>query len=384
MAQPLEQNKQPFCLAIFSTDNKFKTSHVLSRWKYIIKNLEAVGITVLGFSSDGDSRLLSSMKRTLELGILSGKSDFNSCIWYSSSNVAINTVQDTTHIGTKLRNRLLKPSIELPFGIYSISKTHLKELVTSCSKDVHQLTYTDIDPKDRQNFNSIMKICQVPVLNALKEHVPASNGTIMYLKICKWIIDSYMDSTLNPIERVYLIWKSVFILRGWRAWLIKEGYSLESCFISYNAYVCVEINAHSLINLIEHFRENNLSKFFLPPLFSSQPCESTFRQLRSMSSTYSTVVNTSMLEIMNRIKKIQLQGEITFSKNLKDVNFPRLKKELKIKTYDELPSNDEIIDIITKAKFDAAVELKYVEIDVSDGEIQFCKIKYFNPGKYNF
>lgn len=298
--------------------------------------------------------------------------------------MAINTVQDTTHIGTKLRNRLLKPSIELPFGIYSISKTHLKELVTSCSKDVHQLTHTDIDPKDRQNFNSIMKICQEPVLNALKEFVPASHGTIMYLKICKWIIDSYMDSTLKPIERVYLIWKSVFILRGWRAWLIKEGYSLEASFISYNAYVCVEINAHSLINVIEHFRENNLSMFFLPPLFSSQPCESTFRQLRSMSSTYSTVVNTSMLEIMNRIKKIQLQGEITFSKNLKDVNFPRLKKELKIKTYDELPSNDEIIDIITKAKFDAAVEFKYVEIEVSDSEIQFCKIKYFNPGKTNF
>lgn len=80
MAQPLEENTQPFCLTIFSTDNKFKTSHVLSRWKYITENLEAVGITVLGFSSDGDSRLLSSMKRTMQLGILNSKSDFNNCI----------------------------------------------------------------------------------------------------------------------------------------------------------------------------------------------------------------------------------------------------------------------------------------------------------------
>lgn len=47
---------------------------------------------------------------------------------------------------------------------------------------------------------------------------------------------------------------------------------------------------------------------------------------------------------MNRIKKVQLQGEKTFSKNLKNVNFSRLKKEMKMKIFEEPASNDEIVD----------------------------------------
>lgn len=88
-------------------------------------------------------------------------------------------VQDTIHIGTKLRNRLLNPSIELPIGKFLISATHLQYLIKHASKDKHSLTATDIDPKDRQNFGSLEKVLRPNVRELLKENVPDSDGTLV-------------------------------------------------------------------------------------------------------------------------------------------------------------------------------------------------------------
>lgn len=46
-------------------------------------------------------------------------------------------IQDTTHIGTKLRNFLLKASVLLPFGNKAISSSHLKLLIEKVPKDIH-------------------------------------------------------------------------------------------------------------------------------------------------------------------------------------------------------------------------------------------------------
>lgn len=72
-------------------------------------------------------------------------------------------IQDTTHIGTKMRNfflRTLGGQIKLPFGNkYIIKIDHLQQLKKSFSKDKHQLTETALNPYDRQNFESVLKIC---------------------------------------------------------------------------------------------------------------------------------------------------------------------------------------------------------------------------------
>jgi hypothetical protein len=53
MARPLQQGVPSFCLTIFGTDNKFKTSDVLRRWKYMKEEAAKVGIVLMGFSADG-------------------------------------------------------------------------------------------------------------------------------------------------------------------------------------------------------------------------------------------------------------------------------------------------------------------------------------------
>lgn len=60
--------------------------------------------------------------------------------------------------------------------------------------------------------------------------------------------------------------------------------------------------------LVEKFRETNQ---FTPWLCSSQPCEKIFRQIRSMTSTFSTVVNFNLLSILRRLNRLQILNEIS-------------------------------------------------------------------------
>ncbi len=112
----------------------------------------------------------------------------------------------------------------------------------------------------------------------------------------------------------------------------KRIYNLKENFINSNLYTCIELNAHALVKkiLVDDSCEDNIccdrNEIFFPNLLASQPCESTFRQVRSFTSTFSTVVNFTMLDIMHRIKKIQLQNEIFRTSNGK-ITFPRIEKK---------------------------------------------------------
>lgn len=116
---------------------------------------------------------------------------FKGVKWFQTSASSVQglqspfLVQDHVHIGTKLRNLLLKTgsnSNKLPFGKDRfIQVYHLKILLEKFSKDKHQLTASTFDSNDKQNFDSVLRICDKKVLNLLKEHVPKSEATIKFL-----------------------------------------------------------------------------------------------------------------------------------------------------------------------------------------------------------
>lgn len=123
-----------------------------------------------------------------------------------------------------------------------------------------------------------------------------------------YILASFLDKELNVDERIYKIWFSLFCLRIWRTWLKnKKEYTIGNNFITTNYYNCIELNAHSLITLIIRFRDDThlTSDMFTLWNFSSQTCEHFFRATRSLTSTYSTVVNFSMKDIISRLKRIE-------------------------------------------------------------------------------
>lgn len=225
------------------------------------------------------------------------------------SNIDYIPIQDPIHIGTKFRNRLLNGTLK--FGQHIISVDHLISLINSFTKNKHNLCMSNVKPKDRQNFDSVLRICDEKVIDLLA-NVDGSEGTVLYLRVISSILRAFLDLRLTPLERLRSLWFSNFILRIWKAHIkSNENFTMKDHFITTNCYHCVEINSHSFVILMLYLKEKKLDHLCLADMFGSQPCESIFRQIRSLSSTYSTVTNSSLLEIIQKMAKIELLNVIS-------------------------------------------------------------------------
>lgn len=316
------------------------------------------------------------MRSNSKLGTLSNENK-----WFDSNDTNICYMQDVVHIGTKLRNRLLKPSIVLLLGKKIASVSHLKILLNTVSKDVHGLVYSDICPDDRQNYDSLQRIMQPKVRQALFDHVIGSEGTIEYIRLCHEITSSLYENDLPPLERIFRIWRATFFLRACRLFLVQsnenyEKFEVSQNFITQNAYACIELNAKNLIILMKRLRDAEMCEFFLPVLFNSQPCEETFRKMRSMGTTNFTKINFTLLELMHLIKRVEIMNDIMFFKLADfDVKFPRNKvKKSNLSTFN-LPSDKEIKDCIESAMSIALDDASKFDICISFTEINKCMLR---------
>lgn len=260
-----------------------------------------------------------------------------------------------------MRNCLLKTKNDpttFPFGKYFIQQKHLEDLLKIIDKDKHVLTATCLNPTDRQNVDSARRICDRKVINLLQKNVYGSDGTVIYLEIMSDMYAAFEDKNLSPLERVSKMWRSVFLVRIWRDFILKKpGLTLKYNFVSSFCYHCIEINAHSLVFMLLYLKKHQLTHLFFPHKYSSQPCESFYRQLRSLSSVNSTVVNFSMKEILHRISRIQLLNDIS---NDKDSGFSYPKQissdHFTEATNHEFPTEHQIIETIQKCKTEAIRE----------------------------
>ena len=331
IAQPLQNDDPCFCFCLYGTDNKFTAEHVLGRWDYTVRELKKYDITVAGISSDGDSRLLKAMRIKSQLGILCPDFEktgqgFQLLQMHADALPPFLTTQDTVHIGAKLKTRLLKTPIVLLVGNFIISSGHINSLIKIVSKDKHQLTSSDISSKDKINFKSVPKICDPKIARLLFEYVPGSKGTAAYMKVMYFIIQAYLSVVLTMKDRIYYLWYAVFFMRYWQTWIMANKFSVISNFITTNIYLCVKLNARSLLDTIFLCIKSQSCSTFLPWKFGIQQCESFFRNLRSMASTYSTIVNCSILEAVYRIKRFQFLADISvmdFSLKGQTFFFPR-------------------------------------------------------------
>lgn len=112
--------------------------------------------------------------------------------------------QDTTHIGTKLKTRILKPNIVLQMGSYVATSKHIHQIIKKYPKSSHFLSASVLKPLDKMNFKSAFLECL--------SHDPNTQATQMYLQlqVMQYILDSHLDKGLTAEERAYKIWYSVF------------------------------------------------------------------------------------------------------------------------------------------------------------------------------
>lgn len=302
-----------------------------------------------GISSDGDPKLLAAMIHEASLH----KSSSQENEWENHGENGIITTQDTVHLGAKGRNRMLKKDIKLPMGKKNATIDHLKKMLRTVPKHVHGLSHIDVFPIDRMNFTSFEKIIKDRVIFALKEHIVDSEATVRYLCIFRDIVNSFNNCDLMPLDRIFLIYRSCYFLRIWRHFISSShSYTLKENFITYNAYMCAEINAFSLLRLIKKFRDQNSPEKFLPTLFNSQGCENLFRLFRSMGTTQFTRINFTLLDLIHMIGRIECQNEIAYCKlNVGGIFLPH-KRSDKTTIY-ELPNDEQISNILEKAKSEA-------------------------------
>lgn len=295
------------------------------------------------------------MTSVMKFGLSPGSNVEEFAAWFESCfEDCLVCAQDTVHIGTKLRNRLLNSAIILYMGSEIVSIVHIQMLLKKSSKEVHGLIWSDILPEDRQNFSSLEKLMHPRVIDALEKNVADCKGTIMYLNLCKQITSSYLDDTLEPVERIYRIWHATYFLRCWRQWIQSKEieHTLAENFVSRSSFLCTEINAHAMIYLIRKLRDSQKANLFIPSMFASQPCEFVFRQMRSMGTANFTKINFTLFELLHMNSRVELSNKIIHLHD--ELKFPRVeRKRLQGMKNTVLPSDQQIFDAMIRARQDA-------------------------------
>lgn len=339
LAQPINEMLPPFILQLYGIDNTFEAKNVMNRWEHTERELEKYGIQVAGYASDADTRLMTVMCHRTQFIM----------------NYDSKTVQDSVHIATKLRNRLLNDRISLHMGTHKVTVDHLKTLVKKVPKEVHGLSLHDACPNDRQNFASYEKIVSKRVLQALEGNVPDCQGTIKYLQICHDVTSSYMEHDLKPTDRIIRIWRAVYFCRIWREYIrSSKRHNLKTNFLTAPAYQCIEINARNMIELIRKFRDSNTPQFFIPTLFQSQTCEKIFRLFRSMGTMSFTKINFSTLELLYMVGRVEALNEIMYFKLLNSgCVFPKLEVDTRKTKIYNLPTEGELLCALRQARISA-------------------------------
>ena len=158
---------------------------------------------------------------------------------------------------------------------------------------------------------------------------------------------AYIEKTTKIADRILHAWVTVFIFRFWSMWINQmekkdldltfsrfSDFNITSkkqkiktkrqYFITYQSYISVEINAHSLVYLTVLVSEGQL-----PPealnicLQNSQTCESTFRSSRPISSMSSAGVNFTVPQFLARISKLSTFQHIKSNTGQNNLRFPQ-------------------------------------------------------------
>lgn len=145
----------------------------------------------------------------------------------------------------------------------------------------------------------------------------------------------------------------------------------------------MEHNAHAMVLIILFLNASNQPHLFKPWLYSSQPCEGFYRQLRSFTPCFSQITNCTVKEMLYRIHRIGLQNDIS-NDSSNNIIFP---EKLKKKNHEQandftLPIKDEISTEIFKAKtkaIDDAITLGLMNENERTNIDLDCHIASYSP-----
>ena len=393
MIQPLGESPpylSPFLLAGYGISGSFTAIDVLLRWLWIFRNSCQSNVRIVAFATDCDPRYLLAMRlatgffaKAVNVSIqdrddalkMELPSDWSSWFFMRARQLFL-CFQDPVHLCTKLRNRILSETGTMLIGKEIVSTEVLMTLIQTTSKLSHRLVKTDIEPRDRQNFNSCLKLSSDDVLIGL-EKIDGSQATRVFLRLLRSVVLAYIEKSTSILDRVYHAWLAVFLCRIWLTWLqvvdekaiprYLSNKKKDDLFITIPAHFSIEINAHSLLAICLLVRQSELPRSALAIWkYSSQPCESIFRLTRSISGSFSSVVNFTtdqflkrasklsvLNELENRSESDQLQCSLQYPKHHKRRRKDAAKKRIDDASSADQLTNENIEKIIDRAFKDA-------------------------------
>jgi hypothetical protein len=319
IAKPLILGSQPRVVGIFPTDNSYQSDIVVTRWKTIAREAKKRGYECF-FSTDADSRLLGAMKILSKFGRLYKIPGLAVPLLVDIS-VAIKTISDSHHLLNNFKNRFNDPTNSLMIGNYYVSMNYLKIMLNhpEISRYDHQLSNEDVGTfdtsKDKMNSNSTRKICEPHVIELLKK-IPGAEGTIIYLQLMRDLYDALINVETEDLERLRKGFRALSFIRIWRSNVpVGERYG----FITNVNWCCVEMSIGFLYQLVLE------GKGKLITIWNSQICEEAFRTLRAMGTYGLTQINFSVLEVIEKLNRVEKINEIS-SKYKNTFNFPEIEK----------------------------------------------------------
>jgi hypothetical protein len=287
--------------------------------------------------------------------------------FYAKFKPELCSTQDATHIAVKLARRLIKT---LFLGEFVISSSIIKDVIKSFPKSIHLLTVSDFDTKDKMTFKTVQKLLHPGVEKCLKE-CEDSEGMLIYIKLIRCVNEAYIDYNCDPDTRIRRAWWIVFFIRYWRKDLLRRGQEVGGSsnlkqkstslknFITTNTYSGLEVNAHNMLNHLVKCRDMGMPHLFLLALQSSQTCEGYFRRTRSMTSTFSTVINFTVYDLLHRAKRSQAISEIMNELGETYV-FPRDEVTPRHMVPDSLPDNAYIKNLVFQSLEEAIEDLESI------------------------
>jgi hypothetical protein len=353
----------------------------------MFENSRQADVRIVAFATDCDPRYLHAMRFALGFFVETDTSshyDPNHLLqielprdwsrwFFMRTRQLFFCMQDPIHLCTKLRNRMLSRTASLSIGKEKVSTEVLITLIQSKSKLDHGLVKTDIEPRDRQNFYSCLKISSHEVLSAL-EDIDGSLATQIYLRLIRCVVVAYIEHDTPILDRIYHGWFAVFLCRIWWTWLeTLDDKELAECeivgarsrsFITIPALFSIELNAHCLLSICLLVIKGDLPKSALSiSKYDSQSCESTFRLIRSMSGPFSSIVNFTTEQFLKRAAKLSVLTEIENQCNSGRIDnplqFPKHHKRRRKRSVPRMPVAGMPNDLLSYENMEKAIHLAF-------------------------
>jgi hypothetical protein len=366
----IDPRKQVMILMLTGVSKNDQSSIVEKRWKNINDMLKSVGIKVVGWSADGAPEFTRTMQITSAIPNIHKSECPEEFRWFFDGkwNPEFIVFQDFVHLAVKFWRRLMNKNLRI--GSKIASRSVLVSLTNRVSKMIIGITSSDLTKnKDAMNYKIVEKVVSDRVLSSLSDDSGEELATKLYLTLIKHVIRAYIDPDSTPLDRIYSSWFIVWSLRIWKISIDLNSehafdsrsdlYSptIEQNFATRNVHVCVEINAHSLINYVAFCRNEQKPELFLPQLAGSQACEKTFGTFRTMSTSNYTAINFDMYDVMKKAKRILMINDIQDS-HRDDFVFKRLEKKKLLSAFYELPTNEDIAEKVLEALNDVRTIFK--------------------------